>query len=97
MSGKRVLIDRTEFREELDVYVEEWITLECEKCGQLTDKVITGPDRTYYGHEFTPDGEAIVWCIIQRGQNFIPDALLYAQETLGDNNRVRISVAEACW
>jgi hypothetical protein len=95
MSLKRVLLDRVEFRDkefsELDVFLEERLTVECEKCGQLTDFVITGPDKTYYVHEFTVKGERIECCIIGRGQDFIPDALLYVQ------GGVLCSTVEACW
>lgn len=97
MSLKRVLVDRTEFRFEDNVYVEEYLLIECEKCGQSSYFIVTGPDKTYYGHGFTEDLEVQSFCIIERGQNFIPDALLYTQEVLGDNNRVQISIAEACW
>lgn len=97
MSLKRVLSDRTEFRHEDNVLVEEYLTIECEKCGQLTDFIVTSPDRTYYCHEFTVAGEKLQVCVIERGQNFIPDALLYAQEVRGDHNRVLVSTAEACW
>jgi len=92
----KVLPDRTIESNKEGIYCIEVIALDCPKCGQKTSVITTGKDRTYYGHPGY-NGMLITWCVVERGKDFIPDALLYTQKVKGLHSEVQISITEKVW
>ena len=84
--------DRIEFTVNGQYFVEEFLNVKCPECGEITNRIITAYNNTFYIH--TEDGKNTEdYCQINRGEEKIPHALLY---TLHDDMSV-ISLVEGLW
>lgn len=84
------LRDRTEFTNKEGTFVEEVMCVACPECGKLTDRTVTGKILTWYVHGRTA-------CQVQRGQEFIPDALMYAKAKNVELHDLVISCTVRLW
>lgn len=75
---------------------EEFVCVQCPKCGQITEQVNTTLDRTHYGH-WNYKLKFMQWCVVERGNDFIDDALLFVQRVQGDNDYVDVSCTVEVW
>lgn len=91
MNKFKDLADRTEFTTKEGTFVEEFLCVVCPECGQQTIRIVTGSDLTYYVH----GGDE--YCKVQRGQEFIPDALMYAKAENVELHDLVISTTVRCW
>ena len=88
----RELSDRLEYTLDDEFYLEELISIECPECGETTLRIVTTYELTHYVH--INDGtNQEDYCTIYRGQDFIPDALLYVPY---EGTSV-ISITEGMW
>lgn len=90
MNQFKELADRTEFTTKEGTFVEEFMCVACPECGKTTDRTVTGKMLTWYVHGQTA-------CQVQRGQEFIPDALMYAKAKNVELHDLVISTSVRCW
>lgn len=96
MNEFKDLADRTEFTTKEGTFVEELLCVVCPECGQETIRIVTGKNLTYYIHDETVESYQ-GYCIVKRGQEFIPDALMYAKAKNVELHDLVISTTVRCW
>jgi hypothetical protein len=84
--------DRLEYELDGEHFLEEFLSVECPLCGEITLRVVTNYRVTYYVH--VRDGTNFEdYCQANRGSESIPEPILY---TPFEGSSV-ISLVEAIW
>jgi len=99
MNEFKDLVDRTEFTTKEGTFVEESLCVKCPECGLITTRIVTGKARTFYVHStsITVDGNSETYCEVQRGQEHIDDAIMYAKAKDVELHDLVVSTAVRLW